>query len=101
VEKIEVGGAISISTKHQKPATELASCISGQEHAMQLHPEWRQILRRAWSLRLIAAAVVLSSAEVVLPLYTDAMPRGLFAMLSILVTAGAFVARLLAQPEPK
>jgi hypothetical protein len=59
--------------------------------------DWRAILRRAWSIRLMILAGLLSAAEVVLPLYVDTIPRGLFAGLSILATAGGFVARLLAQ----
>lgn len=66
---------------------------------MQIYDNWRQIVRRAWSIRLMLLAGVLSAAEIVLPLYADTFPRGLFAALSALATAGAFVARLVAQRD--
>lgn len=63
--------------------------------------DWRKVLRKAWSLRLIALAGVLSGAEIALPLLDGvlSMPRGLFAALSALATGGAFVSRLVAQKE--
>ena len=64
---------------------------------MRLLPEWKSILRKAWSIRLMILAGLLSGAEVVLPLFADAIPRGLFAGLSILVIGGAFVSRIVAQ----
>ncbi|WP_442907402.1 DUF7940 domain-containing protein [Kaistia sp. MMO-174] len=59
---------------------------------------WRQVLRRAWSIRLLIIAGALSGLEVALPLIgVDTIPAGTFAALSGLVTAAAFVARLIAQ----
>lgn len=60
---------------------------------------WRQILRYAWSIRLLLLAGLLSGAEVALPLLQSVMPvpAGVFAGLSFLATGGAFVARLIAQ----
>lgn len=66
---------------------------------MSLTPNWRRILRHAWSLRLVALAAVLSAAEVVLPLFMDTMPRGIFAGLSLLAATGGAVARVVAQPK--
>ena len=66
---------------------------------MILHDEWRTIVRKAWSVRLIVLAFALSAAEVILPFFDGALPRGLFAALSGLTVAGAFVARLLAQKD--
>lgn len=63
----------------------------------QLLPEWKRILRRAWSVRLAALAGVLSACEAILPLFVDAMPRGAFAGLSLVTAAGAMVARVFAQ----
>lgn len=60
---------------------------------------WLQVLKRAWSVRLIVLAGLLSGAEVFLPLidgYVD-MPRGVFAALSGFATAAAFISRLLVQ----
>ena len=66
---------------------------------MNLLPDWRDVLRRAWSIRLLFLAGLLSGAEVALPLLRDVLdiPAGLFAGLSLITVAGAFVARLLAQ----
>jgi hypothetical protein len=61
--------------------------------------DWRRIARKAWSVRLGALAAVLSGAEVVLPLFADAFPRNLFAVLSFMAVVGAMVARFVAQPK--
>lgn len=67
---------------------------------MKLATNWREVLRHAWSIRLIIMAGLLSGAEAALP-YMGALPiaPGVFAVLSLLVTGGAFVARLVAQPS--
>lgn len=67
------------------------------DSAMTLIPNWRAILRKAWSVRLIALAGLLSGLEAALPFVDERIPRGAFALLSLLVTAGAFMARLVAQ----
>lgn len=64
---------------------------------MRLIENWRDVLRKAWSMRLMLLAALLSGVEIVLPLFHEALPRGLFAVLSFLAVAGAFVARLVAQ----
>lgn len=64
---------------------------------MKLAANWKSILRRAWSVRLMLLAGLLSGAEVVLPLVGDAIPRSIFAALSFVIVAAAFVARLVAQ----
>jgi hypothetical protein len=64
---------------------------------MRLANNWRDLIRRAWSIRLMALAGLLSGAEFVLPLFQQQVDRGLFAALSFLTVAGAFVARLVAQ----
>lgn len=64
---------------------------------MRLDDEWKTILKRAWSVRLMLLAGVLSALEVVLPLFADFFPRGGFAALSGLTVGAAFIARLVAQ----
>lgn len=66
---------------------------------MRLVTNWRRVLARAWSVRLIAAAAVLSGLEVALPLLGDALPvpPGVLAALSFIVVVLAFVARLCVQ----
>lgn len=62
-----------------------------------LLPDWRRILRRAWSVRLAALAGVLSACEVVLPLFVDSMPRAVFSGLALVTITGAMIARVFAQ----
>lgn len=64
---------------------------------MRLDHDWRDILRRAWSVRLMVLAAVLSGVEIVLPLFSDWFERGTFAILSFVAVAGALVARIVAQ----
>lgn len=66
---------------------------------MQLLPNWWDVLKRAWSIRLMIIAAVLSGIEIALPLLDGVIdiPRGLFAAASGITTAAAFVARLVAQ----
>ena len=66
---------------------------------MTLKPNWPDILRRAWSIRLGVLAGFFSGAELILPLYADSLPRNVFALLSMLSVMGAVVARLVAQPK--
>lgn len=66
---------------------------------MNLASNWKQILKKAWSVRLMILAALLSGIEVVLPFFSDSIPRGPFAVLSFLAVGGAFVARLVAQKE--
>lgn len=66
---------------------------------MRLYSDWKRILRKAWSIRLAALAGLFSGAEVVLPLFADAVPRNVFALLSFVAVVGAVVARLVAQPK--
>ncbi|WP_299817491.1 hypothetical protein [uncultured Roseibium sp.] len=66
---------------------------------MTIVPDWRRVLKRAWSVRLIVFAALFSSAEVALPFLGDFISPGRMAALSALATAGAFVARILAQKD--
>ncbi len=68
---------------------------------MKLVADWRRVLKRAWSIRLMILAGLLSGIEVILSLPDIALyldwPQGIFAAASGLATMAAFVARLLAQ----
>lgn len=64
---------------------------------IQLRTDWTNILKKAWSIRLGALAALFSGAEVVIPLFADAFPRNIFAVLSFVAVAGAMWARLVAQ----
>lgn len=64
---------------------------------MKLYPNWKEIARRSWSLRFIILAGILSGLEVMLPFFSDEIPRNIFAILSFVAVSAAFIARLVAQ----
>jgi hypothetical protein len=64
---------------------------------MKLVDNWESIIKKAWSMRLMILAAILSGVEVVLPFLSESIPRGTFAVLSGITVAAAFVARLVAQ----
>jgi len=64
---------------------------------MHLYGNWKEILKRSWSLRFIILAGILSGVEVILPFFSDEIPRNLFAALSFLAVSAAFVDRLVVQ----
>lgn len=68
---------------------------------MRLINGWRAVLRKAWSIRLMLLAALLSGVEVVLPLLEGVLPilPGIFAALSFVTVAAAFVARVVAQKD--
>ena len=68
---------------------------------MKLDHNWKLTLRHAWSVRWIGLAAVLTGIEVILPLFSDAVPRNLFAVLSFCATVAAMLARILTQPGSK
>ncbi len=70
---------------------------------MTLLPDWQQIIRKAWSVKFMVLAALLSGCEaavsILQPAIAESLPPGVFASLAGLVTAGALVARVLAQTE--
>ena len=66
---------------------------------MTFKDDWRDVVRKAWSVKFMVLAFVLTMAEVMLPFFSDAVPPRMFAVLSGLAVAGAFVARLMAQKD--
>lgn len=64
---------------------------------------WREVLRRAWSVRLLLLAGILSAAEIALPIIREIymVPTGLFLILSMIATASALIARIVAQKSTK
>ncbi|OKL45001.1 hypothetical protein [Pseudovibrio exalbescens] len=61
--------------------------------------DWRRVLARAWSLRLLIIAAVLQGLEAAIPYLGGFVPEGVMLALSFIATAGAFAARLMAQKE--
>lgn len=70
-----------------------------QRNSKWLHPEWPDILKKAWSIRLMLLAGFFSGMEIGLPFLEGQLPvgRGTFAVLAFVATMAAFVTRLLAQ----
>jgi len=66
---------------------------------MKLIPNAGRVLRKAWSIRLMIVAGILSGVEVALPFLEGwlPVPTGTFAALSGITTAFAFYARIVAQ----
>lgn len=66
---------------------------------MTLIPNWRAVMRHAWSVRLIVVAGILTGAEAILPLVPELLPvrSGYFAVLTFLVVMGALIARFVVQ----
>lgn len=69
----------------------------------QLLPDWKLILRKSWSVKLMALAACFSGAEAALPylegitIWGHSLPTGVFAALSATTVSAAFVARFFAQ----
>lgn len=66
---------------------------------VRLYDNWKEIIRKAWSIRFIVMAGVLSGCEVVLPLFHEDIPRHIFASLSLFFVTAAFIARIVAQHD--
>ena len=67
---------------------------------MKLIDNWRTVLRKAWSMRFMALATLLSGLEVTLPMLdADLLPTGVLAAAGGVVTALALLVRLVAQKE--
>ncbi len=70
---------------------------------MKLADDWKCILKKAWSIKLILAAGFFSGLEAVVQIYSALadlpawMPRGGFAAIAFIASNGAFVMRLVAQ----
>jgi hypothetical protein len=64
---------------------------------MKLYPNWKTIIRKGWSIRFMLVAGVLSGAEVVIPVFSEVIPRNLFGALMFFTVSGAFISRLIAQ----
>ncbi len=67
--------------------------------AMELIADAKQVLLKAWSVRLALLSAVLSAAEVALPFFTTFIPPNTMAILAVCTSAGAAIARIVAQPK--
>ena len=68
---------------------------------MKLVANWREVLRHAWSIRLMFVAALLSGLDAAQPLVAGLLPIPpmVFAGLAALIAAGAVIARLVAQQQ--
>jgi predicted benzoate:H+ symporter BenE len=64
-----------------------------------IHPDWKRILRKAWSMKCTALAGVFSGLVVLVPYVAPRVPLQLLAALAIVANVGAGVTRLLSQRE--
>ena len=64
---------------------------------MTLLPDWKRILKKAWSVRLMALASILSGCEAVLPYAEFILPRGSFAAASFVIVTAALLSRFVVQ----
>jgi hypothetical protein len=64
---------------------------------MKVLKEWKLLVRKAWSLRLMAIAAALSGLEAIAPFAAPWLGQRTFALIMFSIVAAAFVARLLAQ----
>jgi len=68
----------------------------------EIRRNWKSILLRAWSVRLILTAALFSGFETALPYakelgWLEWLPGGTFAILAFLVSFGALIARIVVQ----
>ena len=66
---------------------------------MTLLPDWKRIAKKAWSVRLMALASVLSGCEAILPYAEFILPRGSFALVSFVIVTAALLARFVVQKD--
>ncbi len=66
---------------------------------MKLTPEWRAILAKAWSMRLILLSGFLSGLEAAMPMLAPDVPSGAFAKAAAAVALAAAIARVVAQKD--
>jgi hypothetical protein len=66
---------------------------------LKLRNDWRMILKRAWSVRLMAVSAVFSGLEILVQVFMEnpPIPRYWFAAVAFLVAVIAPFARLVSQ----
>ena len=65
--------------------------------SFNLGKSWKQVLRKAWSVRLAFLSACFMAAEMVLPMYMHRIPPKLFALLAVLTCFGSILARITVQ----
>jgi hypothetical protein len=67
--------------------------------SINLIDNWKYVASKAMSMRFVLLAGVLSGIEVILPLFVDSIPRGIFAGLSLVAAVSGAISRVVAQPK--
>lgn len=65
---------------------------------LQVHPGWRQRLKKSRSIKLASVATAASGLQIALPYMTDVIPAVALAVLSMVAALGAIGSRLLHNP---
>lgn len=70
---------------------------------MKLIDDWHFVANRAWSMRFLMLAAMLTGAETILPMFMDnpPLPKRVFAVLCFAIVVAAMVARFVAQKRPE
>ena len=66
---------------------------------MKFLPDWKDLLKRAWSIRLMALAFIATLAEALWPVFAPEFEFRFAGVVSAVLIAAAFVARLMAQQK--
>ena len=66
---------------------------------MNLVPEWKATIQKAWSIRFALLSGLFGGIEAFLPLFSDAVPRGIFAGLCMVTSMGTVISRVVMQKE--
>jgi len=68
---------------------------------MELIEDAKEVLLKAWSVRLALLGAIFSALEVALPFFMplDIVPPATMAALALFASAGAALARVIAQPN--
>lgn len=66
---------------------------------MSLLPNWKTIVRKAWSVRFIVLCCIFTAADALVPLFYSDLPDRVFAILSAVSATGALISRLMVQGD--
>lgn len=65
-----------------------------------LIPDWKRVLKKAWSIKFLAAAAVVSGCETVMQIAGSSLfPVGIGSAVTGVLSAAGILARVLAQKE--
>jgi len=64
---------------------------------MTLLPDWKRVLKKAWSVRLNAVGFLFIGAEAALPFFNDELAPRPMALIAAFIVVGSMIARLMLQ----